>query len=225
MADHLLDEDRAIYSTFEDNYLRKKYAAYLKQANNERQMHLFFEANPIFLPGINDRHNGPLGNVVISKFRLADEYETDFAFLSVDSARTQITLIEIESPAMKVFRNSDNHFTSTFNKAVQQMSDWAMWIQSNQTYVKEKFREIYFNGVFRHQYITTKIILVAGRRDHIKKVSQREKRWAGLNSSISPNEVITYDHLLYGLSCDYDLQRKLICRAQRDIAYELKRRF
>jgi hypothetical protein len=44
-------------------------------------MQLFFEINPIVLPGLWDRHNGPIGNVVISKLKLANEYETDFAFI------------------------------------------------------------------------------------------------------------------------------------------------
>lgn len=225
MAEIFLDKDEMIYSQFEDNYLRKKYADFLKQAKNERQMHLFFEDNPIFLPGINDRHNGPLGNVVISKLRLADEYETDFAFLSVDSARTQITLIEIESPTVKVFRDSDDHFTSGFNKAVQQIRDWKAWFRDNQTYIKDRFREIYFNMIFRQRHVTTKIILIAGRRNHIKKNPRRERRWAELNESIKPDEIVTYDHLLYRLSCDYDLQRKLACRPQRYIAHELKRNY
>ncbi len=225
MAEHFLDEDQIIYSQFEDNYLRKKYADFLKQAKNERQMHLFFEDNPIFLPSLNDRHNGPLGNVVITKLRLADEYETDFAFLSVDSARTQITLIEIESPTIKVFRDSDDHFTSAFNKAVQQMRDWKAWFRNNQTYIKDRFREIYFNMVFRNQHVATKIILIAGRRSYIKKNPRREKRWVELNESIKPDEIVTYDHLLYGLSGDYDLQRKLVSMPQRYIAHELKRHF
>jgi hypothetical protein len=220
-----LDKDELRYKEFEKNFLLKKYAALLKTAKTEKQMQLFFEINPIFLPGLYDRHNGPLGNVVISKLHLANEYVTDFAFLSVDSARVQITLIEIESPSIKVFRESDNQYTSTFNKALQQLRDWALWIHANQSFIKDKFREIYFNNVFKYQYVTTKMILIAGRRQHIYRFSQREKRWAGLNSMIAPHEVLSYDHLTFGVVPNLYLLQNLICRPQHYIAHEMKRRF
>ena len=185
-----LAKDEKKYEDFEFNFLRKKYIEFLKRAKTERQMQLFLETNPIILPGLFSRHNGPVGKVVISKIKLANEYETDFAFISVDSARAQITLIEIESPNIKLFRTSDNQFTSPFNKAVQQMRDWTTWFHSNQTYAKDLFRNIYHRGIFRYQHVSTKVILIAGRRDQIRRNSQREKRWAGINASVVPNEVI-----------------------------------
>ena len=221
----LLNAEAKQYEDFEFNHRRKKYLEFLKQAKTERQMQLFLETNPIILPGLFSRHNGPVGNVIISKLRLADEYETDFAFISVDSARALITLIEIESPSIKIFRDSDHQFTSPFNKAVQQMRDWATWFHSNQTYAKDLFRNIYHRGIFRYQHVTTKVILIAGRRNHIRRNSQREKRWAGLNASIEPNIVVTYDHLAYGMTVDLDVLRKLICRPQQYITTELRRRY
>lgn len=220
-----LDKDEKQYEDFEFNFLRKKYIEFLKRAKTERQMQLFLETNPIILPGLFSRHNGPVGNAVISKLKLANEYETDFAFISVDSARAQITLIEIESPSIKIFRDSDNQFTSKFNKAVQQMRDWVTWFHLNQTYSKDLFRNIYHRGIFRYQHVSTKVILIAGRRDHIRQNSQREKRWAGLNASIDPNVVITYDHLGYGMTIDLNVLRKLICRPQRYISAVLKSRY
>jgi hypothetical protein len=224
MAKHrTLDKHELKYGEFEGNFLRKKYLAYLKRAKTEKEMQLFFETNPIVLPGLYDRHNGPLGNVIISKLKLANEYATDFAFISEDSANVQITLIEIGSPSMKVFRDADDQFTSTFNKALQQMRDWTTWFHTNQTYAKDLFRDIYFRGLFRHQHVTTKVILIAGRRDLIRRNSQREKRWAGLNAAIEPNEAITYDHLAYGMTIDLDVLRKLICRPRQFVANELRR--
>jgi len=219
------DKEVKQYEDFEFNYRRKKYIEFLKQAKTERQMQLFLETNPIILPELFSRHNGPVGNVVISKLKLANEYETDFAFISVDSARAQIILIEIESPSVKIFRDSDNQFTSAFNKAVQQVRDWVTWFHLNQTYAKDLFRNIYHRGIFRYQHVSTKVILIAGRRDQIRRNSQREKRWAGLSASIEPNEVITYDHLAYGMTVDLNILRKLICRPQRYIANELRRRY
>ena len=82
-----------------------------------------------------------------------------------------------------------------------------------------------YNGVFKYQHITTKVILIAGRREQIKKNSRREKRWAGLNASLSSNEVITYDHLAYGMTIDLDVFQKLICRPRQYVANELRRHY
>jgi hypothetical protein len=224
-AARLLDKNELKYGEFEGNFLRKKYLEYLRQAKTEKEMQLFFETNPIVLPGLYARHNGPLGNVVISKLRLANEYETDFAFISEDSARIQVTLIEIESPTLKVFRDSDDQFVSAFNRAVQQMRDWTTWFDANPTYAKDLFREIYFRTLFKHRHVSTKVILIAGRREEIEKSPKREKRWAGLNASIGQNEVITYDHLAQGMIIDLDILRKLICRERRYIANELRRHY
>ncbi len=216
------DEEDRKYRDFEEYNLRKKYDQYLKLAKTEKEMQVFFEINPIFLPGLYDRHNGPLGDVVISKLGLAEEYETDFAFLSIDSARIQITLIEIESPRLKIFRNSDHHFTSTFNKAMQQMRDWIEWVQTHQAHLKEVLRDVYFGSVFRNQHVMTKVIVVAGRRKDVERNSIREKRWAGLNASIANNEVVTYDHLAYGMVPSFYLLKNLICRPKRYVMQTLR---
>jgi hypothetical protein len=219
-----LDETQLGYLRFEQEALRKKYVEYLERAQSEAEMHYFFETNPIVLPGLRDLHNGPLGEVVISKLQLSNEYETDFAFISVDSATAQITLVEIESPTMQLFRESDNLFTSNFNRTLQQVKDWTLWIEQNATYVKELFREIYFRGVFRHQRMVSRSIIVAGRRREIQKNAQREKRWAGISREGGPIEVMSYDRLAETLSVNPVLLQELICRPKRYISQILRSR-
>jgi hypothetical protein len=221
-VDEFPDQDEIKYRNFEEHNLRKKYYQYLKTVRTEKQMQVFLEANPIFLPGLYDRHHGPLGDVIISKLGLSNDYVTDFAFLSVDSARIQITLIEIESPTMKIFRDSDNQFTAPFNKAIQQMRDWVEWFHANQTHAKDVLRDVYFGSVFRNQHVTIKVILVAGKRRDIERNSQREKRWAGLNASIGNNEVVSYDHLAFGMVANYYLIKNLICRPKRYVMQTLR---
>ena len=216
------DEEDRKYGDFEERNLRKKYQQYLRLAKTEKEMQVFLESNPIFLPGLYDRHNGPLGEVIISKLSLGNDYVTDFAFLSVDSARIQITLIEIESPTAKIFRDSDSQFTASFNKAMQQMRDWMQWCHANQTHIKDILRDVYFGSVFRNQIVSTKVILVAGRRKDVERNSQREKRWSGLNASIVNNEVVTYDHLAFGMVANYYLLKNLICRPKRYVMHTLR---
>ena len=220
----LLDEKQRSYLFFEEEYLIKKYNEYLNEASSETDMQYFFETNPIVLPGLYDLHNGPLGNVIISKLQLSNEYETDFAFISIDSATAQITLIEIESPTMQIFRNSDDLFTSAFNRALQQMRDWTLWVKQNSTYLKDLFRDIYFKNVFRHQSVRSRTILVAGRREHIQTNSRREKRWAGINQESLPNAIMSYDRLSEMLSVKPELLQELICRPTRYISQILRSR-
>ena len=222
--EQFLDETQVGYLRFEQEALRKKYLEYLERAQSEAEMHYFFETNPIVLPGLCDLHNGPLGEVVISKLQLSNEYVTDFAFISVNSANAQITLVEIESPTMQLFRDSDNLFTSKFNRTQLQVRDWTLWIEQNATYVKDLFREIYFKGVFRHQRVVSRSIIVAGRRREIQVNSQREKRWAGISQQGGHVEVMSYDRLAETLSVNPVLLQELICRPRRYISQILRKR-
>ena len=220
----MLDEGQRSYVKFEGEFLQKKYVEYLNRASSETEMHYFFEINPIVLPGLHDLHNGPLGEVVISKLQLSNEYETDFAFISADSGTAQITLIEIESPRMKVFTQSDDLFTADFNRTLQQMRDWTLWVHQNSTYVKDLFREIYFRSVFRHRRVVCRVIVVAGRRRDILTNSRREKRWAGVNQESDPNAIMSYDRLAERLSMNSSLLQNLVCGPRKRISKILRNR-
>jgi len=221
--EQMLDGKQQNYLLFEQESLRKKYFEYLKKAEDESDMQYFFENNPMLLPGLYDLHNGPLGDVVISKLKLANEYETDFAFITVNSSTAQITFIEIESPKLKIFRGSDNQFTSGFNRSLQQARDWTLWVHQNPAFIKDLFREIYFRDVFRMQRVISRTIIVAGRRVDIYKNPQREKRWAGINHEAEPNIVVSYDRLGEWIHLNPRLLQ-LVCRPRRDISQLLRSR-
>jgi len=221
--EQMLDEKQHHYLQFEQDSLQRKYLDFLKKANDEADMQYFFENNPILLPGLYDLHNGPLGDVVISKLKLANEYETDFAFISVNSSTAQITFIEIESPKLKIFRSSDDQFTSGFNKSLQQARDWSLWVHQNPTFIKDVLREIYFKDVFRHQQVISRTIIVAGRRCDIFKSPEREKRWAGINHDAEPNVIVSYDRLGEGIHINARLLQ-LVCRPRWDISQLLRSR-
>lgn len=218
-----LDDVQQRFLEFEQDSLARKYFSFLKNAKIESEMHYFLEANPAILPGLYDLHNGPLGNVVISKLPLANEYVTDFAFISINSAVAQITLVEIESPTMLVFRKSDDLFSSKFNQAFQQVRDWTLWVEQNTIFIKDVFRNIYFREVFRHRKILIRTILVAGRRKEIQRNPQREKRWAGLNQSSGPI-VMTYDRLGETFFLNPALLHDLVCKPANFISSIVRHR-
>ena len=213
----LLDDIQRAYLGFEQHALMEKYLSYLDTANSEAQMQYFLEANPILIPGLYDLHNGPVGNVVVSKLQLANEFVTDFAFISSNSATAQVTLIEIEAPTTKLFRQSDSEFTSSFNKSFQQVRDWSLWAEQHATFLKDTFRAVYHKSIFRYQKVTTRCILISGRRAEVQRSSRREKRWASINRDAS-TIVMTYDRLIDVFGFNARLFKKLSCVSSRDVA-------
>jgi len=213
---HLNDAQKA-YLKYEEMTLSSKYANFLEDAKSEAEMQYFLESNPILIPGLYDLHNGPVGNIVISKLQLSNEYVTDFAFISVNSALAQITLVEIESPIVGIFRKSDDEFTSAFNKAHQQVRDWELWTQQNAIYLKDMFRTIYHKSIFKHQKVVLRCILIAGRRSEVQENSRREKRWAGVNQTPSIS-IMTYDRLNEVFIFNVRLFHELLTR-QQNIAH------
>ena len=213
----LLDDAQRAFLGFEQRALRDKYLSYLGTASSEAQMQYFLEVNPMLIPGLYDMHNGPVGNVVISKLQLANEFVTDFAFISSNSAVAQVTLIEIESPTTKLFRQSDSEFTSSLNKSFQQVRDWSLWAEQHATFLKDTFRTVYHRSIFRHQKVATRCVLITGRRAEVQASPRREKRWASINRDAS-TIVMTYDRLVDVFGVDARLLQKLSCVPSRDVA-------
>ena len=215
-----LSETQRKLLQFEQESLREKFLQYLESASSEAEMHYFLEANPAIVPGLYDLHNGPVANIVISKLQLSSEFVTDFAFISCNSAVAQITLIEIESPKIQIFRESDEEFTSSFNRSFQQLRDWFLWSDQNSAHIKDMFRSIYHRNIFRHQKVLIRCVLVAGRRSDIKISAKREKRWAGLNSN--PIHVMTYDRLASIEAFNPRILNKLRCIPARLVSKAIR---
>ena len=213
----LLDEEQRGLVEFEERQLRSKYEKFLRTASSESQMQYFLEANPILIPGLYDLHNGPVADAVVSKLRLGDEYVTDIAFISENSAVCQITLVEIESPVIQIFRKSDGLFTAEFSRALQQLRDWDQWCAQNPVHLKDTFRRIYHRSMFRHQRVVVRCVLVAGRRIQVTRSERREQRWGGINNNLSV-VVMTYDRLLDHMSFNPRLLQKLRCVSQLQLA-------
>ena len=217
----LLDAEQRTVLDFEEQQLRSKYEKFLRSATCEAQMHYFLETNPILIPGLYDLHNGPKGNVVISKLRLADEYVTDFAFISENSAHCLITLVEIESPKIQIFRKSDGLFTAEFARALQQLRDWDQWCAQHPNHLKDIFRRVFHRSTFKYQRIMIRCVLVAGRRAQVERSAKRQERWAGVNRDPSV-VVMSYDRILDNLSVNPRLLQRLRCVPQSQVSLAVR---
>ncbi len=98
----------------------------------------------------------------ISKFKLGDDYVTDFVINEIPDG---YVFIEIERPNMKLFKKTTPpERTQEFNHAIQQIENWKAWIRENYSYISKKLEGLSPNPV---------CWLIAGRRTHLSKEEQR----------------------------------------------------
>jgi hypothetical protein len=69
-------------------------------------------------------------DVVFRKLKLADNYVTDFFYLSKSSADWHCVLIEIEKPQSKYFKGTSNNFHPDFHAALEQVNRWRAWFSN-----------------------------------------------------------------------------------------------
>ena len=174
----------------------KLLASESHSSHHEQDVQAYLEDNPYLLPGLWDRHNGPIGNVVVTKPQLGD-FEPDFAFVSHTTAEYQYTLIEIEDPCKPIFTKRDN-FTQKFRQAQQQVKDWVgAWDQ-----IEGRLKSIFFPAQesysdWKHTYC--KGYLVYGRRAEVESTRTRRERWSAETGNWGPGapvEIMTYDRLV-----------------------------
>jgi Shedu protein SduA, C-terminal len=144
----------------------------LENAEDERPMQGFFEQNPdIFVAS-----KYVVANALISKLPLGNDFVTDFAFVEPTSGGTYLHLIEIESPKIKIF-NADDHFSTKYNRAFQQVQDWANWAGRNSNAIRDLFIPLYnlSNSESVPPMFILQCYLIAGRRSELSSVRRQER--------------------------------------------------
>jgi hypothetical protein len=145
----------------------------LENAEDERLMQGFFEQNPDIFVG----SKYVVANALISKLPLGNDFVTDFAFVEPTSGGTYLHLIEIESPKLKIF-NADDHFSTKYNRAFQQVQDWAHWAGRNSNTLRDLFMPLYNLSKSEHSVPPMFIMqsyLIAGRRSELSNVRRQER--------------------------------------------------
>ena len=104
--------------------LREQYFDVIeKNGNTENQIQEFLEENTIFIPMPFLLNHYLHMNCVISKFKLGNEFVTDFAYLTKSSDYWEFVLVEFEDAKKKIFTNDKEniYFHSQFNHAYVQI--------------------------------------------------------------------------------------------------------
>jgi hypothetical protein len=172
-----------------------EWQALLNQDPHEVQVQAFLERHPHLLPGLRDLHNGPLHDVIVTKFPLGSDFRTDFTFISRHSMALQFTFVELESPSKPVF-NKDASFSQDFSHARQQVADWASWASRNMATLIDMFAPMFETYNVAEDVKQVRCYLVYGRRHEVESDRKRKERWqsVGLTNDRSVS-VLTYDRL------------------------------
>lgn len=144
---------------------------------SEEEAHQFLKNNSVIL--------GLLSTIEpISKFKLGDDYVTDFVLKEIPDG---YVFIEIEKPGMRFFKKTTPpERTQEFNHAIQQIENWKAWIAENHAYISGKLPGISPNPVFW---------LIAGRITNLS--AEEKKRLAEINEQYrTVCKIFTYDDLI-----------------------------
>jgi hypothetical protein len=208
---------------FNRDEIADKLEKVLVTARSEQDVHDFFETHPQFLPDTAAYHNGPRGDLVITKMPLGRDFVTDFAFVSENSQSVQFTCIEIESPAKPLF-NRGAKFSREYLDAKQQLSDWNLWAQQNMREAIRMFGRVGRWASPDYLDISLHCILVVGRRSEIN-TPKRQQRWAAESALRQASMfIMTYDRLIERMRSSYHSwsDKMLVC-TYRDRALHVKR--
>ena len=162
-------------------------------SQTEAPIQTFLEKNPFLVIGANDATL----NMLISQFPLGSEFRADFAFVNYNSGGTYLHLIEIERPTLHIFVETDE-FSQPFNHAVQQLQDWMLWCEMNQTYLQNVLEPLLQFGSSGN-HLTPICKLIAGRRAELTNVKRKRRYSAKVNKSPRGVEISTYDRFLSSL--------------------------
>lgn len=80
------------------------------------------------------------------KWKLGEEYVTDFVFLIQGATGLEYVFVELEKPSKKIVTAS-GQFSAEFTQAKDQLNNWERWLTQNLNYAQQKLK-----GLFQPSY-------------------------------------------------------------------------
>lgn len=156
--------------------LLRAFEGLLEEASKEEELQIFLKEHPEFLY--------PAQITCHPKFRLGDDYITDYVLLVQASHGSEYVFVEIERANKRIFTTS-GQFTADFTQARAQLLDWEAWITRNHAYISSKLQNLY----------KPKFHLVMGRDSELTPELRNkiQTNFSGSNTQFS-----TYDDLALG---------------------------
>ncbi len=155
----------------------QEFIELLDACRNEETYQKFIQDHTQLIPRKFVQNHGIHLDLVIRKLKIAEDYVTDFFYLSKSSLDWNCVLVEIEKPQSKYFRPGTNEFHRDFKAGLDQITRWRAWFHD-----QDKFNHFVNNtiGLLRipsamaknRCYI--KYVLVTGRREELAHNQMRK---------------------------------------------------
>ena len=153
----------------------------------------FMEAHTAYMPAPNSFSRGLHLKSVIAKFPIGDR-TCDYAYLAKTSVEWELTLVELEDSAKRIFKPSSKNeaFTSEFNDAIAQIEVWRDFVDNHPQQIREKLRPLLVPPQMASNKLRVQYLLIYGRSDEIEQHERRRQRLAGVREKHGIS-VLTYD--------------------------------
>ena len=178
----------------EEKLLEQYFDVIEKNGNTENQIQEFLEENTIFIPMPFLLNHYLHMNCVISKFKLGNEFVTDFAYLTKSSDYWEFVLVELEDAKKKIFTNDKEniYFHSEFNHAYDQITSWKAYVNKNREAILHQIDKL--RVPLNENSVRFKYVLVIGR--NAEKNNSEKRRAMFAEKSDNDIRVMTYDSLV-----------------------------
>jgi len=112
-----------------------EYRRLLASASSEKQLQVFFQRNPSFVPGANGDgccipENHPFALITQPPLNGVTGRVPDFMWLTNDSHCVYPVLIEIERPGKRIFKQNGTELRYEFTQARNQLTQWRTWFSN-----------------------------------------------------------------------------------------------
>lgn len=157
----------------------------------------FLEEHAELIPTSNRLGHQLHFDFVISKFALSPELTTDYVWLTKQSDRWHIVLVELESSDKEIFNgNMDTpHTSSHFNNAMNQVRSWKNFVCENKKEVLRRLMPLLQPVSMRENPVDFRYQLIIGRSSNKNATNGRKKYIVELEKE-SGIRIMTYDTII-----------------------------
>jgi len=183
---------------------RDEYLQLLENYDGEQDLQKFLEENTEFIPREFVQNHGIHNRLVFRKLKIAENYTTDFLYLSKSSGDWNCVLIELEKPNSKFFRDGTNDLHQDFISGLNQIDKWRAWFANgdNKQYFTNQALSFIRQPLFKNP-CNIKYVLVTGRR---KEFENNELRTSIIQAKERDDfKILSFDSLLESVDLNYAL--------------------
>jgi hypothetical protein len=184
----------------------KEFADLLDRQEREQEYQAALEATPRLIPQEFVQNHGVHFSLIFRKLRLAENYTTDFFYLSKSSGDWNAVFIEIEKPSSRYFKDGCDEFHPDFLAGLSQINRWRAWLQTpgNADHMfSETLEPIWHPHPMRRNPRFYKFVLVTGRRSEYQNDDRKSRLINGVERE--DFKIISYDSLLDGATSNQDV--------------------